>query len=85
MTVRVSSVTDGTTTTIRVEGRLTGADMPDLRAACESTNAPWRLDLSDLRSADTDGIRALRSLLESGAELHGANPYVRQLLCEAGK
>ncbi len=85
MTIRVSSATDGTTTTIRVEGRLTGADVPDVRAACESANAPVRLDLSGLQSADTDGIRALRSLLESGAELHGANPYVRQLLCEAGK
>ncbi len=85
MTIRVSSATDGTTTTIRVEGRLTGADVPDLRAECESADAPWRLDLSGLRSADTDGIRALLSLLESGAELHGADPYVRQLLCGVGK
>ncbi len=85
MTIRVSSEADGTTTRIRVEGRLAGADVPDLRAVCESTNAPWSLDLSGLRSADTDGIRALRALLESGAELHGADPYIRQLLREAGK
>ncbi len=57
VTIRVSSATDRTTTTIRVEGRLAGADLPDLRAVCESANAPWRLDLSGLRSADTDGIR----------------------------
>ncbi len=85
MTIRVTSRTDGTTTTICVEGRLKGTDVPDLRDMCESANAPWCLDLSGLRSADKDGIRALRSLLESGAELHGADPYVRQLLCEAGK
>ena len=85
MTVRVSSVTDGTTTTIRVEGRLTGADLPDLRDVYESANVPWCLDLSGLRSADTDAIRALRSLAESSVELHGSNPYIRHLLCEAGK
>ena len=85
MTIRVSSTTDGTTTQILVEGRLEGADVPDLRAVCESTEPPWSLDLSGLRSADTDGIRALRALLESGAELHDADPYVRQSLCEVGK
>jgi len=85
VTIRVTDTTDGTTTTIRVEGRLTEADVPDLRAACESANPPLRLDLSGLRWADTYGTQALRSLLESGAELHGCDPYVRQLLCEAGK
>ncbi len=85
MTIRVTSTTDGTTTQVRVEGLLAGADVPDLRAVCESTDAPLSLDLSGLRSADADGIRALRALVESGAELHGADPYVRQLMCEAGK
>ena len=85
MTIRLSKATDGTTTTIRIEGFLMGDDIPDLRTACESANAPCRLDLSGLRSADTDGIQALRSLLASGAELYGANPYVRQMLYEAGK
>ena len=85
MTIRITSTTDGTTTQVRVEGRLTGADVPDLRAECESIEPPWSLDLSGLRSADTAGIRALRALLESGAELHDVDPYVRQLMYEAGK
>ena len=38
-----------------------------------------------MRSADGDGIRALQSLSEAGAELHGANPYISQLLLEANK
>jgi hypothetical protein len=42
-----------------------------------------RLDLSGLRSADPDGIRALQSLSEAGAELHGANSYISQLLLDA--
>ncbi len=84
MTVRVSTEAGETVTTIRIEGQLTSASVPDVREACESANPPLRLDLSNLRSADRDGIRALRSLLESGIELHGADPYIRQLLSEAG-
>jgi hypothetical protein len=54
-----------------------------VRAACELVKPPLRLNLSGLRSADSDGIRALQSLSESGAELHGANPYINRLLLEA--
>lgn len=85
MTIRLTKVTDGKTTTIHIEGFLVGVDVPDLRTAYELATAPCRIDVSDLRAADTDGIRALQSLLESGAELHGANSYVRQLLAEDGK
>ncbi len=81
LTIRISTEA-GQTTTIRIEGQLTVADLPDVREACESASPPLRLDLSGLRSADLDGIRALRSLSET-AELHGASPYIRQLLLEA--
>jgi hypothetical protein len=82
---RVHTEAGETVTTIRIEGQLTSASVADLRAACESANPPFRLDLSGLRSADSDGIRALQSLAEAGAELHGANPYINQLLLEANK
>ena len=72
-------------TAIRIEGQRTGADLADVRAACESANPPLRLVLSGLKSADIDGSRATRSLSETGAELHGASPYIRQLLLEANK
>ncbi len=85
MTIRVSTEAGQTATTIRIEGRLTGADLPDVRATCESAKPPLRLDLSGLKSADTDGIRALRSLSETGAKLHGASPYIHELLLGADK
>ncbi len=84
MTIRVSTEAGQMGTTIRIEGRLTGADLPDVRAVCESAKPRLHLNLSGLRSADSDGIRALRSLSETGAELQGASPYIRQLL-EADK
>ncbi len=83
MTIRVSTDAGEAVTTIRIEGQLTSSSVPDVRAACESANPPLRLDLSGLRSADNDGVRALRSLSEAGAELHGASPYINQLLLEA--
>jgi anti-anti-sigma regulatory factor len=85
LTVRVSTEAGETVTIIRIEGQLTSSSVPDVRAACDSANRPLRLDLSGLRSADTDGIRALQSLSEAGAELHGASLYINQLLLEAKK
>jgi anti-anti-sigma regulatory factor len=83
--IRISTDAGQTATTVRIAGRLTGADLPDVRALCESANFPLCLDLSGLRSADNDGIQALRALEEAGAQLHGASPYIRQLLIEANK
>ncbi len=85
MTIRVSTEAGETITTIRIEGKLTSVSVPDVRAACESVDPPLRLDLSGLFSADRDGIQALRSLSEKGAELRGASPYINQLLLEARK
>ena len=85
MTIRVSIEAGQTATTIRIEGRLTNANLLDLTEACERANPPLRLDLAGLRSADISGIQALRLLSEAGAELHGASPYVRQLLLEADR
>ena len=85
MTIRVSTEGGKTITTIRIDGQLTSTGVDDLRGACESAKPPLRLDLSGLLSADSDAIRALKSLSEAGAELHGANPYMNQLLLEAGQ
>ena len=83
MTIRITTKVGPKATTIQIDGQLTGPDLPDVRAACDSANPPLRLDLSGLKSADVEGIQALRSLSESGAELRGASPYIRELLLAA--
>ena len=83
MTIRISTAAGETVTTIRIEGQLTSSSVPDVRAACESVDPPLLLDLSGLRSADRNGIRALQALSDAGAELRGASPYINQLLLEA--
>ena len=80
--VRITSSTQGQTTTIRVEGRLEAVDVPDLHAECRPAGRQLRLDLSGLQSADPAGLDAIRSLGAEGAEMYGASPYVRQLLSE---
>ena len=85
MTIRVTTAVAKTFTLIRIEGQLTSSSVPNVRAACESANPPLHLDLSGLRSAGRDGIQALVELSEAGAELHGASPYIYELLLEAGR
>ena len=85
MTSRVTAEAGSAGSTVRIDGQLTSDAVPDVRAACESAQPPLRIDLSGLQSADNDGLRALRSLSEAGAELHGASPYINQLLLEFGR
>ncbi len=80
MALRISSLVEGTTRVVRIEGRLEKEFVPDLWAESRGADKTLRLDLSGLQSADRAGIRALRSLRAEGAVLAGASPYVRELL-----
>ena len=68
-----------------MEGRLGAAEAPDLRKECQSVDAPLRLDLSGLRSAEPTGIELLRSLSAAGAELYGASSSISKLLVGSSK
>ena len=80
MAIRISTKPDGDKTTVLVEGNLGAVEAPDLRKECQSVDAPLRLDLSGLRSADPTGIKLLRSLSAAGAELYGASAFISELL-----
>jgi hypothetical protein len=65
--------------TVRIAGRLVPPATDELRRL--STGAPAvRLDVSELVSADEEGLRVLESLREGGAELVGIPPYIDLLL-----
>ena len=68
---------------LRLEGRLVGPWVAELRRACErpsSAAEPLRLDLAGVIWADRDGIELLRELVRRGAALlHGAEFIERQL------
>ena len=76
MAVRITASTDGPTNTVRIEGRLDEADLPDLLSDCLSKEG-LKLDLGGLQSADKAGVRALRWLVAAGAEVCHASPTCR--------
>ena len=80
MAIRITTTTDGTSWTIRLEGRLDKSNISELLVECRSTGSPLKLDLAGLMSVDADGVEALRALTADGAELLGISPYIRQLL-----
>jgi hypothetical protein len=64
---------------VRVAGRLTDVQVPDLLRVC-GTLAPLQLDLAQLDSATGIGIEALKRLQKSGAQIVGATHFIQLLL-----
>ena len=69
---------------VRLEGWLEGEAVAELGRVLAGATGPLRLELSELRSADSAGIAALRALRASGATMIGASPYIRLLLGSSG-
>jgi hypothetical protein len=69
---------------LRVEGRVTGLWVDELRRACELQALEERiqltLDLADLSFADAEGIELLRELRTGGVILFRPAPWVAQQL-----
>jgi hypothetical protein len=71
---------NGSTTTVKVDGRLTLEGAAELDRQCGSAAGVVYLDLSNLRSADAEGVEAIRALADGGIQLSGASPYIEMLL-----
>jgi hypothetical protein len=74
---------DPSTRTLKLEGKLLGPWVGEVRRAWESCAVPCcrtRLDLSALSFVDAAGERLLRDLLAQGAEVGACSGYVAQLL-----
>ena len=67
---------DGDRCAVRLAGRLTGAQVPELLEACANV-LPMELDLADLVSADPAGIEALQRLRGQGATLVSVPGYLQ--------
>ncbi len=80
MTFRITKTTAGTVTTLRIDGELTGEGVAELEKVCATVDGPVDLDLSQLITADAEGVRALKNVLGSGARLVAASLYVELLL-----
>jgi ABC-type transporter Mla MlaB component len=70
--------------TLRVEGRITGSFVEELRRACDAHSfadeVQLSLDLADVSFADAGGIVLLRELRSRGVSLMRANTFMVEQL-----
>jgi hypothetical protein len=70
--------------TLRVEGRITGPWVEELRTACSLHTSPddvqLSLELADISFADAGGIALLRELRNRGVGLIRTTPFVAEQL-----
>ena len=64
---------------VRLAGRLSAAQVPELLGACAG-EVPLELDLTELMSADEAGIEALQRLRDHGSNLVGVSGYLQVTL-----
>ena len=83
MEIKIDVNSSGLRTVVRVAGRLCGKAAEELKKACGPIQGPLVIDLSRLLLADKDGIRAIRSMADTGAQICGASPFVQLLLDSA--
>jgi hypothetical protein len=62
---------------VRLAGHLSGAQVPDLLAACADGSRHPRVELDELLSADIVGLDALLRVEERGAVLVGLLEYLQ--------
>ncbi len=80
MTLRIVAIGPSPPATVKLDGRLTVDEVPELRRVCEGVRRRLTIDLTALQSADRQGVSLLRELRAKGADLGGASPYLQLLL-----
>jgi hypothetical protein len=76
VTARITVAEQGAVRHVRLEGRLTGAEVGELEEAIGNDPGAICLALENLRSADAAGLAALRRLRAQGVELRGVRPHL---------
>lgn len=73
--------------TLRLEGRVVGTMVAEVKKACEAyllKGVGLTLDLADLLFADRDGIALLLELIGRQVKLVNCSPFLREQLRQAG-
>lgn len=79
------SQANGSTESLRIEGRLTRLDLPRFEESCAELldgGRRLRLDLSGLQFADREAVATLKALRRRGVAIEGASGFVDALLAE---
>ena len=76
MSIRVTKTTAAGETVLRIDGRLRGEDIDEMKREVGLVEGPLVLELVDLQSADAEGIELLRRTAAAGATLQGARLHI---------
>jgi ABC-type transporter Mla MlaB component len=79
---------DSTRTALRLEGRVTKANLSELERArmeCQQEGRQLVLDLAGVSFVDRGGVAALHELRRDGTVLTGCSPFVSELLKEEAR
>jgi hypothetical protein len=79
--LRITELESADGRSLRVEGRLAGAWVDELRRACERQRTR-ALDLHGLQTADLEGLTLLRQLTLDGIVLERLSGYLAALMAE---
>ena len=79
MGLRIDVESVGIKTRISIAGELLAEEVPELEKASGKCGGCVELDLSNLRFADSDGIKSLQRLIDNGATAIGASPFIKNL------
>jgi hypothetical protein len=84
VTVRITVDEANRRRVVRVEGRLTSAEVAELEGALGDDLTQAELRLENLRSTDSAGLAALRRLRDAGVVLSGLPPRIAYELDDGG-
>jgi len=70
----------GDQTRISIAGELVVQGVPEIEQVSSANGGGLEVDLSELRFADDGGAEILRRLIDNGAIMTGASPFIRNLL-----
>ena len=80
MNLRITADANKRPAEVRIDGELLSEGLLELQKVCENLAKPLLLDLTDLIRADPEGLQALLDLIDRGASVKGASPYIQLLL-----
>jgi len=79
---------DSIQTTLRLEGRVTQADLSELERTCKESQREGRrlvLDLAGVSFVGREGVAALNRMRHDGIIITGCSPFVGELLKESSR
>jgi hypothetical protein len=76
--LKIEKESDGTTTSLRLSGRIQSAHLADIRAQIDYDSVRINLDLGEVTLVDVEVVRFLSGCENEGIELRHCPLYIRE-------